>query len=45
LATNPPAEASEYCWAPLMMWITPIGGTLLVFAHLLNHHFGNLCRC
>jgi hypothetical protein len=45
LATNRPAEASEYCWAPLMMWITPIGGTLLVFAHLLNHHFGNLCRC
>lgn len=29
----------------LAPWITPVGGLLLVFAHLLNRRFGCLCGC
>lgn len=45
LVTAQPAEGSMVCWTFLSVWFTPIGGTLLVVAHLLNHHFGNFCRC
>lgn len=29
----------------LLSWLTPLGGVLLVVAHLLNHHLGHFCRC
>lgn len=29
--------------APIVPWVTPLGGMLLVIAHLLNHRFA--CRC
>lgn len=29
----------------LAPWITPLGGMLLVAAHLMNRHFGGLCNC
>ncbi|TWU44838.1 MerC mercury resistance protein [Novipirellula aureliae] len=31
--------------AHLADWITPLGGMLLVSAHLLNHRYGCVCRC
>ncbi|EGF24756.1 hypothetical protein RBWH47_03123 [Rhodopirellula baltica WH47] len=31
--------------APFALWITPIGGLLLVCAHLLNRRYGCLCGC
>lgn len=30
---------------PLLPWITPLGGILLVSAHLLNRRYGCLCGC
>ncbi len=27
----------------IVPWLTPVGGVLLVLAHLLNHHFGHAC--
>ncbi|MGB7328850.1 MAG: MerC domain-containing protein [Rubripirellula sp.] len=37
--------ASQELVTRLAPWMTPLGGTLLVFAHLLNRRFGCLCGC
>ena len=31
--------------APYVPWITPIGGIILVAAHLLNRQYGGRCKC
>jgi hypothetical protein len=31
--------------APFAPWVTPIGGVLLVFAHLMNRRYGCRCGC
>ncbi|MEM1304764.1 MAG: MerC domain-containing protein, partial [Planctomycetota bacterium] len=30
---------------PIAPWLTPLGGLVLVSAHLLNHRYGRLCGC
>ena len=32
-------------WLSLIPWLTPMGGLVLVTAHLLNRHFGCRCGC
>ena len=36
-------DATSVSTATLTPWITPLGGLLLVVAHLLNHRFGCYC--
>jgi hypothetical protein len=50
ISTQPiaPDESGENWWAGIVPWLTPLGGILLIGAHLLNHHldhFGRFCRC
>ncbi|TWT73339.1 MerC domain-containing protein [Allorhodopirellula solitaria] len=42
-ASETPAVREASLVVPLLPWITPLGGLLLVWAHLTNHHF--TCRC
>lgn len=43
LAVAPPTTAS---WlGRLLPWLTPLGGVVLVSAHLLNRRYGCLCGC
>jgi len=42
LATS---SASSQLTARIAPWLTPIGGIILVSAHLLNRRFGCLCGC
>ncbi|QEF99252.1 MerC mercury resistance protein [Stieleria maiorica] len=43
---NPSTPPTLPAWVGrLMPWITPLGGFVLVLAHLLNQHYGCLCGC
>ncbi|TWT73348.1 MerC domain-containing protein [Allorhodopirellula solitaria] len=42
-ASETPQVQEASLVVPLLPWITPLGGLLLVWAHLTNHHF--TCRC
>ncbi|EMI58048.1 MerC domain-containing protein [Rhodopirellula sallentina] len=45
-AGNPEVDSEFQAFiAPFAAWITPIGGLLLVGAHLLNRRYGCLCGC
>ena len=39
------ANAEKTVFSTLAPWITPLGGLLLIAAHLLNRHYGCLCGC
>ena len=42
----PPAKAEQVSFLSLIApWVTPIGGVLLVAAHLLNRRYGYVCGC
>jgi hypothetical protein len=45
IAVAPQADPEKDLLATLAPWITPLGGLLLVSAHLLNRRFGCLCGC
>ncbi len=42
---KPEASGMQAFIAPFALWITPLGGILLVCAHLLNRRWGCLCGC
>lgn len=43
---SPVSLATQFPWlATVAPWLTPIGGIVLVTAHLLNRRFGCLCGC
>lgn len=39
------ANAESSWLAPIAPWLTPLGGLVLVSAHLLNHRYGCACGC
>jgi len=43
--STPEQSGLQALVAPFALWITPIGGLLLVCAHLLNRRYGCLCGC
>nr|WP_286177372.1 MerC domain-containing protein [Rhodopirellula sp. JC639] len=43
---NPAVNSTQAAWVSrILPWITPLGGFVLVLAHLLNQHYGCLCGC
>jgi hypothetical protein len=45
-ARSLPNRSTQDSWLDfLMVWITPLGGLLLVVAHLSNYYFGDFCGC
>lgn len=45
IALTPESKPEKDLLATLAPWITPLGGLLLVSAHLLNRRYGCLCGC
>jgi len=45
IASSPKSNAPKDLLSTLAPWITPVGGVLLVGAHLLNRRYGCLCGC
>jgi hypothetical protein len=42
---SPSGDSASPLLAVLAPWLTPLGGLVLVTAHLLNRRYGCLCRC
>jgi hypothetical protein len=46
LSSPAAAPQTQLSWlGPIVPWLTPLGGIVLVSAHLLNRRFGCLCGC
>jgi hypothetical protein len=45
VGASPEVEPEKDLLGTLAPWITPVGGLLLVSAHLLNRRYGCLCGC